>query len=161
MTAHPHPVDQHVGQRLRLRRSLLGMSQERLGERLGLTFQQVQKYERGSNRIGASRLFEVAAILDVPVTWFFEGFGPERKDDDAPAVNGSGKKPCARGRIAANGHLNGKANHEAGDAAISGRETLELVRAFNRIGDPLVRRRLYELTRVLADLAYRTPDRPT
>src|ERR687887_971680 len=68
----PNPIDVHVGSRIRLRRTLLGMSQERLAEAIGLTFQQVQKYERGANRIGASRLFELAHVLDVPVGFFFE-----------------------------------------------------------------------------------------
>ena len=68
----PNPVDAHVGSRVRLRRMLLGMSQERLGESMGLTFQQVQKYEKGVNRIGASRLFQISKILDVPVQFFFE-----------------------------------------------------------------------------------------
>ena len=72
MAVSPNPIDVHVGKRLRLRRTLLGMSQERLGERLGLTFQQVQKYERGANRIGSSRLFELGQILDVPVSFFFD-----------------------------------------------------------------------------------------
>ncbi len=69
----PHPIDVHVGSRVRLRRTLLGMSQEKLGEKLGLTFQQIQKYERGSNRISASRLYQAARILDVPVSYFFDG----------------------------------------------------------------------------------------
>src|SRR3954468_9912069 len=68
----PSPIDVHVGGRVRLRRTLLGMSQEKLGEALGLTFQQVQKYERGVNRIGASRLFDLARVLDVPIGFFFD-----------------------------------------------------------------------------------------
>ncbi len=68
----PSPIDVHVGSRVRLRRTLLGMSQERLGEALGLTFQQVQKYERGVNRIGASRLFDLSRVLDVPISFFFD-----------------------------------------------------------------------------------------
>src|SRR5512132_3393562 len=72
----PNPVDQHVGSRVRLRRMLLGVSQEKLGERLGLTFQQVQKYEKGVNRIGASRLFDLSMVLQVPINFFYE---------DAPA----------------------------------------------------------------------------
>jgi len=67
----PSPIDVHVGSRIRLRRTLLGMSQERLGEALGLTFQQVQKYERGVNRVGASRLFDLSRVLDVPISFFF------------------------------------------------------------------------------------------
>ena len=81
MATKPNPIDIHVGKRLRLRRTLLGMSQERLGELLGLTFQQVQKYERGVNRIGSSRLFELGQILDVPIAFFF--------DDLPEAVGGS------------------------------------------------------------------------
>ena len=77
----PNPVDTHVGSRVRLRRMLLGMSQERLGESMGLTFQQVQKYEKGVNRIGASRLFQISKILDVPVQFFFE---------EAPHIGGDG-----------------------------------------------------------------------
>src|SRR5277367_1577262 len=68
----PNPIDTHVGARVRLRRTLLGMSQEKLGEAIGLTFQQVQKYERGANRIGASRLFDLSRVLDVPVSFFFD-----------------------------------------------------------------------------------------
>src|SRR5271154_5047757 len=68
----PSPVDLHVGSRVRLRRTLLGMSQERLGNAVGLTFQQIQKYERGANRIGASRLFDMSRVLDVPVQFFFD-----------------------------------------------------------------------------------------
>src|SRR5579862_3410669 len=71
----PNPVDVHVGSRVRLRRTLLGMSQEKLGDAIGLTFQQVQKYERGANRIGASRLYDLARVLDVPVSYFFEELG--------------------------------------------------------------------------------------
>ena len=73
---HPHPVDVHVGARVRLRRTALGMSQEKLGDAIGLTFQQVQKYERGTNRIGASRLYELSRVLEVPVSFFFEELDP-------------------------------------------------------------------------------------
>src|SRR5271168_979573 len=68
----PSPIDVHVGSRIRLRRTLMGMSQERLGESLGLTFQQVQKYERGVNRVGASRLYDLSRVLDVPISFFFD-----------------------------------------------------------------------------------------
>src|SRR5216684_737109 len=68
----PSPIDVHVGSRIRLRRTLLGLSQERLGDALGLTFQQVQKYERGANRVGASRLFDLSRVLDVPISYFFD-----------------------------------------------------------------------------------------
>ena len=77
--SRPSPIDVHVGSRIRLRRTLLGMSQERLGDALGLTFQQVQKYERGVNRVGASRLFDISRVLDVPISFFFEDM-PEGMD---------------------------------------------------------------------------------
>lgn len=77
--AGPHPVDVHVGTRVRLRRTMLGISQEKLGEAVGLTFQQIQKYERGANRIGSSRLFEFSRVLDVPVSFFFDDMPPELK----------------------------------------------------------------------------------
>src|ERR671932_2111498 len=73
----PSPIDVHVGSRVRLRRTLLGLSQEKLGDALGLTFQQVQKYERGVNRIGASRLFDLSRVLDVPIGFFFDDMPPE------------------------------------------------------------------------------------
>src|ERR1700737_2070799 len=77
----PNPIDKHVGSRVRMRRMMLAMSQEKLGDALGLTFQQVQKYEKGTNRIGASRLQQISQILQVPVEFFFEG---------SPSVDGSG-----------------------------------------------------------------------
>src|ERR1044072_4777935 len=75
----PNPADEHVGARVRMRRVMLGMSQEKLADGLGLTFQQVQKYEKGSNRIGASRLQQIALVLRVPVSFFFEGFPADRR----------------------------------------------------------------------------------
>src|ERR1700759_4487854 len=69
---YPNPIDVHVGSRVRLRRTLLGLSQERLAEAIGLTFQQVQKYERGANRVGSSRLFDLSRVLDVPIAYFFD-----------------------------------------------------------------------------------------
>ncbi len=140
MAATPNPIDVHVGKRLRLRRTLLGMSQERLGELLGLTFQQVQKYERGVNRIGSSRLFELGQILDVPVSFFF---------DDMPE---------ARGLHPGNQQVNGFAeevvpfDHELDTGLpLDRRETLELVRAYYRISDPQIRKRLFELTKTLGN----------
>ncbi len=79
----PRPVDVHVGGRVKARRTLIGMSQEELGKHLGLTFQQIQKYEKGMNRIGASRLWQFSLILGRPISWFFEGIGKQkRKGDD-------------------------------------------------------------------------------
>src|SRR6186997_1732132 len=86
----PNPVDVHVGTRVRLRRTLLGLSQEKLGEAIGLTFQQVQKYERGANRIGASRLWDLSRVLDCPVSFFFDDMDPVR----APAMGGFAEPPA-------------------------------------------------------------------
>ncbi|MDB5369481.1 MAG: transcriptional regulator [Roseomonas sp.] len=132
----PSPIDTHVGSRVRLRRTLLGLSQEKLGEALGLTFQQVQKYERGVNRIGASRLFDLSRVLDVPIGFFF---------DDMPGVPGNGGG-MTRPR------MGGFAEQQEGfeDDTLHRRETLELVRAYYRIGEPAVRKRVFELIKSLA-----------
>ncbi len=127
-----NPMDVHVGSRVRLRRMLLGMSQEKLGENLGLTFQQVQKYEKGVNRIGASRLFDLAKVLGVPVQFFY---------DEAPV--GMQGAPLAAGF------------HEGpGESYVveflGSREGLELNKAFARISDSRVRRSIVELVRSLA-----------
>ncbi len=127
----PNPVDTHVGSRVRLRRMLLGMSQERLGEQLGLTFQQVQKYEKGINRIGASRLHELSRILGVSVQFFF---------DDAPvAVDAASRGGF--GEDAAEGFV---------VDFLASKEGIDLNRAFVRITDPKVRRSVVDLVRALA-----------
>jgi transcriptional regulator with XRE-family HTH domain len=125
---HPHPVDVHVGSRLRQRRTSMGMSQEKLGDAIGLTFQQVQKYERGTNRIGASRLFELSRVLDVPVGFFFEEI------ELIPSA-GPGMSEAAPPRF---------------EPQETKREQLELARIYQRIGDSQVRRRLFELARAVA-----------
>ena len=125
----PNPVDTHVGSRVRLRRMLLGMSQEKLGNAMNLTFQQVQKYEKGVNRIGASRLFHISKILDVPVQFFFE---------EAPRPDGSA--------------VTGMAEPESESFILeflNSREGLELNRAFVKIGDPKVRKSVVDLVRAL------------
>lgn len=88
MTSNPNPVDIHVGARLRMRRTLLGMSQTKLGQAVSLTFQQIQKYERGANRIGASRLHQFSRILEVPVSYFFEDMPGERSNEPSTPVMG-------------------------------------------------------------------------
>lgn len=125
-------IDAHVGARIRLRRTLLGLTQERLGEALGLTFQQVQKYERGTNRVGASRLFDLARILEVPVEYFYT---------DLPAAAGGARN---RYGFAEAGESYGT------DEGLANRETLELVRAYYRITDPGVRKRVFELVKSMA-----------
>lgn len=128
----PSPIDIHVGSRIRLRRTLLGMSQERLGDALGLTFQQVQKYERGVNRVGASRLFDLSRVLDVPISFFFDDL-PENL---ASTYGGHMSRRAGGGSEPQDGLT---------DDALNRRETLELVRAYYRITDPAVRKRVFEL----------------
>jgi len=125
----PNPIDIHVGGRIRLRRNMLGMSQEKLGEHLGITFQQIQKYEKGTNRVGASRLQAIASILEVPVSFFFE---------DAPGGTGS------------EGFSEENQTSYVVDF-LSSTEGLQLNRAFVRISDPKVRRKIIDLVRTLAN----------
>ncbi len=130
-----NPVDIHVGSRGRRGRAVLGRCQEKIGDAVGLTFQQIQKYERGANRIGASRLFQLSRILDVPISFFFE---------DMP----SGLK-TAEGQVAVG--LRERDQKTLEPDPLARRETLELVRAYYRIADPRVRKRLFELTKSLAN----------
>ncbi|MBB99408.1 MAG: transcriptional regulator [Rhodobacteraceae bacterium] len=125
----PNPIDVHVGSRVRLRRMMLGMSQEKLGEALGITFQQIQKYEKGTNRIGASRLQHIATVLKVPVAFFFE---------DAPGTPDE-----------ASGFGEAKPASYVVDF-LSSSEGLSLNKAFVRIEDAKVRRRVVDLVRALA-----------
>jgi transcriptional regulator with XRE-family HTH domain len=127
----PNPIDVHVGHQIRQRRATLGVSQEQLAGVLGLSFQQVQKYERGVNRVGASRLHDLARALDVPIGYFFE---------DAP-----GARPGPAGG------LRGLRETQQGldEDILSRRETLDLVRAFSGITDADVRHRVLELIRSL------------
>ncbi len=126
-----HPVDIHVGKRLRLRRSMLGMSQEALGDAIGVTFQQIQKYERGINRIGSSRLYEFAKVMNVPVSFFFEEFTKPVEaaeaygfaEDEAPAFE---------------------------QDKLNSKETMALVRAYYEIEDPAVRKKVLGLIKALS-----------
>jgi transcriptional regulator with XRE-family HTH domain len=129
-TDKPNPIDVHVGSRIRLRRNMLGLSQEKLGEAIGLTFQQVQKYERGANRVGASRLHELSRVLDVPVSFFFDAMDPVR----APAIPGGFSEVPA----------------ETFDSdPLRRRETVDLVSAYYDIGDATLRRRFFDLAKAL------------
>ena len=126
----PNPIDVHVGSRVKLRRTMLSISQEKLGDALGVTFQQVQKYEKGTNRIGASRLEAIARFLDVPVSYFFK---------DAPGEDGP--RPGFS---------------EDADAievvrVLRNPEAREIVKAFSSIEDPKVRKRILDLVRTLVD----------
>ena len=122
-------VDQHVGKRVRLRRTLLGLSQEQLGSYLNITFQQVQKYERGANRISASRLWDISQILDVPISYFFDDMSEETMKASPRRISRGAKyelDPMAR------------------------RETLELVRTYYSIEKPSVRKRIAEMVKAIA-----------
>ena len=124
----PNPVDLHVGGRVRMRRKMLGVSQERLAEALGLTFQQVQKYERGANRVSASKLYEIARFLGAPVSYFFEGLtDPTARDDGEDA-----------------------SEHYVHDFLMTP-EGLELAASFPRISRPRLRRRILDLVRSLVE----------
>ena len=124
----PNPVDRHVGSRIRLRRQLLNLSQEKLGEELGVTFQQVQKYERGANRVGAGRLWMLAKVLDVPVSFFYEGVS---ESAGQPGFSEGDQTPIV-------------------DDFIQSADGVALAQAFARIKDSKVRRRVLELVRTLA-----------
>jgi transcriptional regulator with XRE-family HTH domain len=129
----PNPIDRHVGTRVRMRRILLGMSQEKLGEALGLTFQQIQKYEKGTNRIGASRLQQISTTLNVPPAFFFDG---------APVHDGMSRGEFAVGE---------EANSSYVLDFIATAEGLNLNKAFARIQDPKVRKRIIDLVASLAE----------
>lgn len=129
----PNPIDTHVGSRVRLRRNMLGMSQEKLGDALGITFQQIQKYEKGANRVGASRLQAIANVLNVPVSFFF---------DDAPNESGAVNR--------------GLAEENSTTYVVdflNSTEGLQLNRAFVKITDAKVRRKIIDLVKSLSDTA--------
>ena len=125
----------HVGSRVRFRRMLLGMSQEKLGEKLGLTFQQIQKYEKGINRIGASRLFDLAQVLGVPVQFFYEEAPPGVADAPLFVADGFAEKPAESSIV----------------EFLRSRDGLELNKAFVRISDAKARRAIVDLVRSLAN----------
>lgn len=125
-----HPVDVHVGRRVRHRRWMVGMTQQQLGDIVGIKFQQIQKYETGMNRISASRLWDIAQALDVSISFFFEGFDSEEGTVETPAA---------------------VADIQRGDL-LADKEALELVRSYYAIPEAQ-RRRLFDLARVLSDVA--------
>jgi transcriptional regulator with XRE-family HTH domain len=127
----PNPVDLHVGARIRLRRRLHGVSQEKLAEALGLTFQQVQKYERGANRVSASKLYEIAAALSTPVSFFFEGLADPAKQDVESQTSGD--------------------EHHAVHDFLMTAEGLELAGLFPRLRRGRLRRRFLDLVRAVVD----------
>ena len=131
-TRLPNPVDLHVGARIRLRRRMQGVSQEKLADALGLTFQQVQKYERGANRVSASKLYEIAAALRAPVAYFFDGLADPTGDE----LNGARTPASEESTV---------------HSFLMTPEGLELARLFPNIAPSLVRRRLLDLVRALIE----------
>ena len=128
-----HPIDVHVGKRLRMRRSMLGMSQDHIGKAIGVSFQQIQKYERGINRMGSSRLYEFSKILDVPISYFFEDFDDGETKHYGMAGMAESSMP--------------EFEHED---QLSTRETMEMMRAYYQIPSKTVRKRIFELIKSLA-----------
>jgi transcriptional regulator with XRE-family HTH domain len=126
---NPQPVDRHVGSRVRMRRMMVGMSQEKLGEACGITFQQIQKYEKGTNRIGASRLHHIARVLDVPIEFFYEGASSDQESNGPIMIDGQSR---------------------AMTDFLATSEGLELVRAFTAIKDSKVRRRIVDVAKAVA-----------
>jgi transcriptional regulator with XRE-family HTH domain len=129
----PNPIDVHVGARIRSRRTILGISQTALGEQIGLTFQQVQKYEKGSNRVSSSRLFDLARVLDVPLSYFFDEMDRGVSKQSPGQLLGAHPDPAF-----------------SVEDPMHRRETLELVRAYYGIADAAARARLRELVKALA-----------
>ena len=135
MTKIPNPIDVHVGSRLRMRRMLVGMSQEKLGESLEVTFQQVQKYERGANRISASRLFDISHILDVPVQYFFDDIRPVRRK----------KKNQRRKHVDTTQVIK----------FLSSSDGAQLIRTFSEIDNAQIRRNIIDLVKSISEYGAR------
>lgn len=139
----PDNVDVHVGQRLRIRRSLLGMSQEKLAEAIGLTFQQIQKYERGTNRVSAGRLYQFSKILGVPIAYFYEQFGEVFPQKGIPQYGLSDQEQES---------FDGPAVEYEADI-MKKRETIDLVRSYYSIQDPKIRKDVLKLMKSMAQNA--------
>ena len=133
----PNSVDGYVGSRLRLRRTLLGYSQEKLADALGITFQQVQKYERGTNRISASRLYKLSQILEVSVTYFFDEYGSSKFNQDDGAVIAS--------------LSDGEQDEFNHSDILNKKETIELVRTYYSIKNPKIRKDLMKLIKTMTE----------
>lgn len=144
------PVDALVGARIRLRRTLLGMSQEKLGAALGLTFQQVQKYERGANKVGASRLYEMSRVLDVPIGFFFDDLMSDGQAGRGMAVSAHGFSEAPSGFGEGKNIERGHARVKAAAFATLDELSQELLLAFRNISDARVRRQLVNLVKSMA-----------
>jgi len=134
-TGQPNPIDVHVGNRVRLRRTLLGMSQEKLGSLLGLTFQQVQKYERGTNRVGASRLWDIANVLNVPISFFYEDMSKDTESLSPRMFS----IPQEKMEVLA------EEKEEFSIDPMKRQETIELVKAYYKINNRTAAKNLFDL----------------
>lgn len=126
-------IDEHVGLQLRQRRALLGLSQEKLAEQVGITFQQIQKYENGANRVSASRLYEFSKVLEIPVTFFFENYGSNEN------------------RLLSGFADNDQAGFDGPDDVMKRKETIELIRVYYSIESPKLRKDLFKLVKSMAE----------
>lgn len=141
----PNPVDIYVGKRLRLRRTILGLSQQALGKEAGITFQQIQKYERGVNRVGASRLHRFSNVLDVPINFFFDGYDGKTEDNENLFY----------------GMADSKKQDDFSYNQMSSRETMEMMRMYYKINDAQVRRRIFDLVKSLSEDAVSVQNTPS
>lgn len=145
----PNPIDVHVGSRIRLRRTLLGLSQEKLAEMLGLTFQQVQKYERGMNRVGASRLWDIGKVLEVPVGFFYEDMDEETSKESPMLLN---VENAGNYTI----FINPPATTSGGCDPMLRQETIELVKAYYKIPNRKAAKNMFELIIAMSKSTYKT-----
>ena len=144
----PNPIDVHVGNRIRLRRTLLGLSQEKLASLLGLTFQQVQKYERGMNRVGASRLWDISKVLEVPINFFYEDMDREVAIQSPRMFSLPDNKPTALAEM----------QDTFDDDPMLRQETIELVKAYYKIGNRKAAKHMFDLIVAMSKTSYNNDD---
>lgn len=147
-TGQPNPIDVHVGNRIRLRRTLLGLSQEKMASLLGLTFQQVQKYERGMNRVGASRLWDIGKVLDVPIGFFYEDMDKEVANQSPRMFSLPDSTPLSFAKEKENFDID----------PMNRQETIELVRAYYKIPNRKAAKHLYDLIIAMSKTTYNNND---
>ena len=147
-TGQPNPIDVHVGNRIRLRRTLLGLSQEKMASLLGLTFQQVLKYERGMNRVGASRLWDIGKVLDVPIGFFYEDMDKEVANQSPRMFSLPDSTPLSFAEEKENFDID----------PMNRQETIELVRAYYKIPNRKAAKHLYDLIIAMSKTTYNNND---
>ena len=148
-SGQPNPVDVHVGNRIRLRRTLLGLSQEKLASLLGLTFQQVQKYERGMNRVGASRLWDIGKVLEVSIGFFYEDMGKEVANQSPRMFSIPDSKPLCFAED----------NADFDSDPMNRQETIELVKAYYKIANRKAAKHMFDLIIAMSKTTYNADDK--